>query len=117
MLSYNGLALRMATKRRGTVLARIRGGRPGGDNRPSRPTRSQGKDTWFDARRVTMVEFWSVFHCFPFFATTTTFVFHQGLTYPNSKERLRGYIDVWWIVHDGGMLMLLPFLLRLVCQE
>ncbi|XP_009978705.1 PREDICTED: solute carrier family 12 member 5-like, partial [Tauraco erythrolophus] len=23
-----------------------------------------------------------------------------------------GHIDVWWIVHDGGMLMLLPFLLR-----
>ncbi|KAM9817607.1 LOW QUALITY PROTEIN: solute carrier family 12 member 4 [Neosynchiropus ocellatus] len=23
-----------------------------------------------------------------------------------------GNIDVWWIVHDGGMLMLLPFLLR-----
>lgn len=23
-----------------------------------------------------------------------------------------GVIDVWWIVHDGGLLMLLPFLLR-----
>uniref|UniRef100_A0A8C6U5K3 Solute carrier family 12 member 7b n=1 Tax=Neogobius melanostomus TaxID=47308 RepID=A0A8C6U5K3_9GOBI len=23
-----------------------------------------------------------------------------------------GTIDVWWVVHDGGMLMLLPFLLR-----
>jgi hypothetical protein len=23
-----------------------------------------------------------------------------------------GSIDVWWIVHDGGLLMLLPFLLR-----
>ncbi|XP_053094096.1 solute carrier family 12 member 7 isoform X6 [Pangasianodon hypophthalmus] len=29
------------------------------------------------------------------------------------QERLReGTIDVWWVVHDGGMLMLLPFLLR-----
>uniref|UniRef100_A0A4W4HHN0 Solute carrier family 12 member 7a n=1 Tax=Electrophorus electricus TaxID=8005 RepID=A0A4W4HHN0_ELEEL len=28
-------------------------------------------------------------------------------------QRLKeGTIDVWWVVHDGGMLMLLPFLLR-----
>ncbi|XP_040264918.1 solute carrier family 12 member 4 [Bufo bufo] len=33
--------------------------------------------------------------------------------YPSNHERyLEGNIDVWWIVHDGGMLMLLPFLLR-----
>nr|KAF6411759.1 solute carrier family 12 member 4 [Rousettus aegyptiacus] len=33
--------------------------------------------------------------------------------YPSNHERyLEGHIDVWWIVHDGGMLMLLPFLLR-----
>ncbi|XP_043952884.1 solute carrier family 12 member 6-like isoform X3 [Gambusia affinis] len=30
----------------------------------------------------------------------------------NSELPTDGYIDVWWIVHDGGMLMLLPFLLR-----
>lgn len=30
----------------------------------------------------------------------------------NSEPYTEGYIDVWWIVHDGGMLMLLPFLLR-----
>lgn len=30
----------------------------------------------------------------------------------NSEVWTEGYIDVWWIVHDGGMLMLLPFLLR-----
>ncbi|XP_012709883.2 solute carrier family 12 member 6 isoform X2 [Fundulus heteroclitus] len=30
----------------------------------------------------------------------------------NSEPSTEGYIDVWWIVHDGGMLMLLPFLLR-----
>lgn len=34
-------------------------------------------------------------------------------TYPANGERFaEGHIDVWWIVHDGGMLMLLPFLLR-----
>uniref|UniRef100_A0A8C9VLX6 Solute carrier family 12 member 6 n=1 Tax=Scleropages formosus TaxID=113540 RepID=A0A8C9VLX6_SCLFO len=30
----------------------------------------------------------------------------------NSEPCTDGTIDVWWIVHDGGMLMLLPFLLR-----
>ncbi|XP_034552495.1 solute carrier family 12 member 5b [Notolabrus celidotus] len=34
-------------------------------------------------------------------------------SYPSNSERFtEGHIDVWWIVHDGGMLMLLPFLLR-----
>ncbi|XP_044290246.1 solute carrier family 12 member 4 isoform X1 [Varanus komodoensis] len=33
--------------------------------------------------------------------------------YPGNHERYNeGSIDVWWIVHDGGMLMLLPFLLK-----
>uniref|UniRef100_A0A672IMM6 Solute carrier family 12 member 4-like n=1 Tax=Salarias fasciatus TaxID=181472 RepID=A0A672IMM6_SALFA len=33
--------------------------------------------------------------------------------YPSNHERFTdGSIDVWWIVHDGGMLMLLPFLLK-----
>uniref|UniRef100_A0A8B9QDV9 Solute carrier family 12 member 4 n=1 Tax=Apteryx owenii TaxID=8824 RepID=A0A8B9QDV9_APTOW len=33
--------------------------------------------------------------------------------YPSNHERYNeGNIDVWWIVHDGGMLMLLPFLLK-----
>eukprot|EP00069_Balaena_mysticetus_P006502 bmy_05111T0 len=31
---------------------------------------------------------------------------------PNQERFSDGYIDVWWIVHDGGLLMLLPFLLR-----
>ncbi|CAG11308.1 unnamed protein product, partial [Tetraodon nigroviridis] len=34
-------------------------------------------------------------------------------SYPSNGERFtEGHMDVWWIVHDGGMLMLLPFLLR-----
>ncbi|XP_074838170.1 solute carrier family 12 member 6 isoform X2 [Carettochelys insculpta] len=33
--------------------------------------------------------------------------------YPGNAEPFAdGHIDVWWIVHDGGMLMLLPFLLK-----
>lgn len=33
--------------------------------------------------------------------------------FPSNQERLKdGTVDVWWIVHDGGLLMLLPFLLK-----
>ncbi|KAK6642647.1 hypothetical protein RUM43_004149 [Polyplax serrata] len=32
--------------------------------------------------------------------------------FPDSTEKISGNIDIWWIVHDGGLLMLLPFLLR-----
>jgi len=34
-------------------------------------------------------------------------------TYPNNDSLLpeRGTIDIWWMVHDGGLLLLLPFLL------
>lgn len=32
--------------------------------------------------------------------------------FPNqTTPAMGGFIDVWWIVHDGGLLMLLPFLL------
>jgi potassium/chloride transporter 4/5/6 len=32
--------------------------------------------------------------------------------FPDSMDRVSGNIDIWWIVHDGGLLMLLPFLLK-----
>ncbi|XP_057655789.1 solute carrier family 12 member 4 isoform X1 [Diorhabda carinulata] len=32
--------------------------------------------------------------------------------FPDSTDKVIGNIDVWWIVHDGGLLMLLPFLLK-----
>ncbi|XP_055934757.1 solute carrier family 12 member 7-like isoform X2 [Argiope bruennichi] len=32
--------------------------------------------------------------------------------YPEITGKISGHIDVWWIVHDGGLLMLLPFLLK-----
>lgn len=32
--------------------------------------------------------------------------------WPESNTSVSGFIDVWWIVHDGGMLMLIPFLLK-----
>lgn len=32
--------------------------------------------------------------------------------FPDSNEKMVGHIHVWWIVHDGGLLMLIPFLLK-----
>ncbi|XP_037946069.1 solute carrier family 12 member 6 isoform X1 [Teleopsis dalmanni] len=32
--------------------------------------------------------------------------------FPESNHKIGGNIDIWWIVHDGGLLMLLPFLLK-----
>ncbi|GIX77043.1 solute carrier family 12 member 7 [Caerostris extrusa] len=32
--------------------------------------------------------------------------------FPEITGKVSGHIDVWWIVHDGGLLMLLPFLLK-----
>lgn len=32
--------------------------------------------------------------------------------FPDTTDKVIGNIDVWWIVHDGGLLMLLPFLLK-----
>lgn len=31
--------------------------------------------------------------------------------FPSNIDRMKGNIDIWWVVHDGGLLMLLPFLL------
>jgi len=32
--------------------------------------------------------------------------------FPDTGDSVKGNIDIWWIVHDGGLLMLLPFLLK-----
>ncbi|XP_049826721.1 solute carrier family 12 member 4 isoform X2 [Aethina tumida] len=32
--------------------------------------------------------------------------------FPDTTDKVSGNIDIWWIVHDGGLLMLLPFLLK-----
>jgi potassium/chloride transporter 4/5/6 len=36
----------------------------------------------------------------------------KGSSFPERDARLTGTIDIWWIVADGGMLLLLPFLLK-----
>uniref|UniRef100_A0A8C8IM37 Solute carrier family 12 member 7-like n=1 Tax=Oncorhynchus tshawytscha TaxID=74940 RepID=A0A8C8IM37_ONCTS len=54
------------------------------------------------------------------FTVRETTAAHQALlvaknvdSFPTNADRLgQGTIDVWWVVHDGGLLMLLPFLLR-----
>ena len=37
-------------------------------------------------------------------------LYHHGHGYHD--DNVQGNIDIWWIVHDGGLLMLLPFLLK-----
>ena len=32
--------------------------------------------------------------------------------FPQRKEKLSGFIDIWWVVHDGGMMLLLAHLLK-----
>ena len=32
--------------------------------------------------------------------------------YPSLLDIQSGYIDIWWIIHDGGLLFLLAFLLQ-----
>ncbi|KAF7637866.1 hypothetical protein Mgra_00002569 [Meloidogyne graminicola] len=37
----------------------------------------------------------------------------KGITdFPRSNDRLKGYLDIWWIVRDGGILMLIAYLLK-----
>ncbi|CAI5441879.1 unnamed protein product [Caenorhabditis angaria] len=37
----------------------------------------------------------------------------KGITdFPEHSERLTGFIDIWWIVQDGGILMLIAYLLK-----
>ena len=42
------------------------------------------------------------------------FIVRPGV-FPTEKQY--GTIDIWWIVHDGGMMLLLPFLLRKVTLQ
>ncbi|XP_025993316.1 solute carrier family 12 member 4 isoform X2 [Solenopsis invicta] len=46
-------------------------------------------------------------------AAKMALVVPKGINFfPDSSEKIIGNIDVWWIVHDGGLLILLPFLLK-----
>jgi potassium/chloride transporter 4/5/6 len=31
--------------------------------------------------------------------------------FPSSDERVEGFVDVWWVVHDGGLLLMIAHLL------
>jgi len=37
----------------------------------------------------------------------------KGKTWPGSSDHITDTIDVWWIVGDGGVLLLLPFIMRI----
>jgi hypothetical protein len=39
-------------------------------------------------------------------------VCHNIKDFPNNDEPQTGYIDVWWIKHDGGLLLLISHLLQ-----
>ena len=32
--------------------------------------------------------------------------------FPSCNDEITGYLDIWWIIHDGGLLMLLAYLLN-----
>jgi potassium/chloride transporter 4/5/6 len=34
-------------------------------------------------------------------------------SFPTNDEPQTGSIDIWWIIHDGGLLMLFTYLLSL----
>ncbi|CAI4230824.1 unnamed protein product [Auanema sp. JU1783] len=37
----------------------------------------------------------------------------KGITeFPETTDRLTGFIDIWWVVQDGGILMLIAYLLK-----
>lgn len=73
---------------------------------------------------IVCCKYWLVSHRLTFSPSSETIrettAAHQALlvaknvdSFPTNQDRLgEGTIDVWWVVHDGGMLMLLPFLLR-----
>ena len=45
-------------------------------------------------------------------ASNKALIVAKGLTqWPDSNDRLGGNIDIWWIVHDGGLLILLAYVL------
>lgn len=38
-------------------------------------------------------------------------IFKGDETYPRLTKVANAFIDIWWVVHDGGLLLLLPYLL------
>ncbi|KRY33048.1 Solute carrier family 12 member 6 [Trichinella spiralis] len=46
-------------------------------------------------------------------AADKCFLMVKGLSmFPDVGDQLSGNIDIWWIIHTGGLLVLLPFLLK-----
>uniref|UniRef100_A0A5S6QB19 Amino acid permease/ SLC12A domain-containing protein n=1 Tax=Trichuris muris TaxID=70415 RepID=A0A5S6QB19_TRIMR len=67
---------------------------------------------WMDHKRLQDVSYWSFIHAIFCVATSNTCLLMPKGEFPKLDDRLTGYIDVWWFAQDGGLLILLPCLLR-----
>ena len=63
--------------------------------------------TWYYSPQFTWISWMVIFTCFLVILSENLFFFNKKKIFFFS-----GNIDIWWIVHDGGLLMLLPFLLK-----
>lgn len=36
----------------------------------------------------------------------------EGHRFPENHKRMHGHLDIWWVVADGGIMLLLPWLLQ-----
>lgn len=94
---------------------------------PQRPTRwrwlcpKESLPSPIPTRRCTLFIFqslcpiWFIFKNRNSIASSKITKITLWLDWENSHSilaQIYGHIDVWWVVHDGGLLMLLPFLLR-----
>ncbi|CAJ1371617.1 unnamed protein product [Effrenium voratum] len=68
------------------------------------PKNALGDDVQSRIKLVNMVQISAIFQ--------KVMILTKGLEWPEFEERLAGNIDIWWIVGDGGVLLLLPSLLK-----
>ena len=50
--------------------------------------------------------------CHVSYAYTCTCTWQGAYAWPESHTELTQPMDVWWVVHDGGLLLLLSIILR-----
>ncbi|CDW54973.1 solute carrier family 12 [Trichuris trichiura] len=67
---------------------------------------------WMDYKRLKDVNYWTFIHAIFCTATSNMCLLLPKGEFPTLKDTVTGYIDVWWFAQDGGLLILLPCLLR-----
>ncbi|KHJ45571.1 amino acid permease [Trichuris suis] len=67
---------------------------------------------WMDYKRLKDVNYWTFIHAIFCTATSNMCLLLPKGEFPTLKDTVSGYIDVWWFAQDGGLLILLPCLLR-----